>query len=71
MILLLFKSPRLRRHQRRVRRGHVLARLRRADPADLLVIDGDPLKNIAFLAADGEHLRMIVRGAAIVKDELR
>jgi len=35
------------------------------------VIDGDPLKNIAFLAADGEHLRMIVRGAAIVKDELR
>ena len=39
--------------------------------ADLLVIDGDPLRDISLLAADGKNLRMIVRGGEIVKDELR
>ena len=39
--------------------------------ADLLVVDGDPLKDIALLAENGTHLRMIVRGGEIVKDELR
>jgi imidazolonepropionase-like amidohydrolase len=38
--------------------------------ADLLVVDGDPLKDIALLAQDGKHLRLIVRGGEIVKDEL-
>ncbi|HUH93886.1 MAG TPA: amidohydrolase family protein [Casimicrobiaceae bacterium] len=38
--------------------------------ADLLVVDGDPLEDIALLGADGRHLRMIVRAGAIVKDEL-
>ena len=38
--------------------------------ADLLVVDGDPLKDIALLAADGKRLRMIVRAGEIVKDEM-
>ena len=39
--------------------------------ADLLVVDGDPLKDISLLAQEGKRLRMIVRGGAVVKDELR
>jgi imidazolonepropionase-like amidohydrolase len=39
--------------------------------ADLLVVDGDPLQDIALVADDGRHLRMIVRAGEIVKDELR
>ncbi|HTS21131.1 MAG TPA: amidohydrolase family protein [Casimicrobiaceae bacterium] len=39
--------------------------------ADLLVVDGDPLEDISLVAEDGRHLRMIVRGGEIVKDELR
>jgi imidazolonepropionase-like amidohydrolase len=39
--------------------------------ADLLVVDGDPLKDISLLAANGKNLRMIVRGGELVKDELR
>ncbi|HEV2976184.1 MAG TPA: amidohydrolase family protein [Casimicrobiaceae bacterium] len=39
--------------------------------ADLLVVDGDPLRDISLLAADGKSLRMIVRAGEVVKDELR
>ncbi|HEY8050546.1 MAG TPA: amidohydrolase family protein [Ramlibacter sp.] len=39
--------------------------------ADLLVVDGDPLKDISLLAADGRNLRAIVRAGEIVKNELR
>ena len=39
--------------------------------ADLLVVDGDPLKDISLLAADGKNLRAIVRGGEMVKNELR
>jgi imidazolonepropionase-like amidohydrolase len=38
--------------------------------ADLLVVDGDPLKDIGLLAADGKNLRVIVRAGEVVKDEL-
>ena len=38
--------------------------------ADLLVVDGDPTKDISLLAANGQHLRMIVRGGMVVKNEL-
>ena len=38
--------------------------------ADLLVVDGDPLKDIAPLAADGRALRLIVRAGEVVKNEL-
>lgn len=38
--------------------------------ADLLIVDGDPLKDISIVAASGRHLRMIVRDGIVVKDEL-
>ena len=38
--------------------------------ADLLVVDGDPLKDIGLLAADGKHLKMIMRAGEVVKDQL-
>ena len=39
--------------------------------ADLLVVDGDPLRDISLLAANGSKLRAIVRAGEMVKDELR
>lgn len=38
--------------------------------ADLLVVDGDPLENIQLLAADGHHLKLIMRAGELVKNEL-
>ena len=38
--------------------------------ADLLVVDGDPLKDISLMAADGRFLRTIVRGGAVIRNEL-
>ena len=38
--------------------------------ADLLVVDGDPMRDISLLAADGRALRMVVRGGAVANDEL-
>jgi len=35
--------------------------------ADLIVVDGDPLKDIGLLAADGRKLTTIVRGGEVVK----
>jgi imidazolonepropionase-like amidohydrolase len=37
--------------------------------ADLLVIDGDPLKDIGLLAADGKNLRIIMRAGELVKND--
>ena len=39
--------------------------------ADLLVVDGDPLKDIGLLAQDGRKLSAIVRAGELVKCELR
>ncbi len=38
--------------------------------ADLLVVDGDPLKDIDLLAASGRNLRLIMRAGEIVRNEL-
>jgi imidazolonepropionase-like amidohydrolase len=38
--------------------------------ADLLVVDGDPLKDIELLAASGKNLRLIMRAGELVKNEL-
>lgn len=38
--------------------------------ADLLVVEGDPLRDISLLAADGRNLRAIVRAGEVVKNEL-
>jgi imidazolonepropionase-like amidohydrolase len=39
--------------------------------ADLLVVDGNPLKNLGLLEGQGRHLALIVKEGAIVKNELR
>jgi imidazolonepropionase-like amidohydrolase len=39
--------------------------------ADMIVVDGDPLKDIGLLAADGRKLTTIVRGGEFVKNTLR
>jgi imidazolonepropionase-like amidohydrolase len=38
--------------------------------ADLLVVDGDPLKDIELLAASGKKLRLIMRAGELVRNEL-
>jgi imidazolonepropionase-like amidohydrolase len=38
--------------------------------ADLIVVDGDPLKDIELLAADGHKLDLIMRAGEIVKNRL-
>ncbi len=38
--------------------------------ADMLVVDGDPLKDISLMAADGRNLRAILRAGELVKNEL-
>ena len=38
--------------------------------ADLIVVDGDPLKDIGLLAMDGHQLSLIVRAGEIVKNRL-
>lgn len=38
--------------------------------ADLLVVEGDPLKSIELLAASGRHLRLIMRAGEIIRNEL-
>jgi imidazolonepropionase-like amidohydrolase len=38
--------------------------------ADLLVVEGDPLKDIELLAASGRNLRLIMRAGELVRNEL-
>lgn len=38
--------------------------------ADLLVVDGDPLKDIELLAASGQKLRLIMRAGELIRNEL-
>jgi imidazolonepropionase-like amidohydrolase len=38
--------------------------------ADLLVVDGDPLKDIELLAANGRNLRVIMRAGELVRNDL-
>ena len=38
--------------------------------ADLIVVDGDPLKDIKLMAADGKKLSLIVRAGEVVKNRL-
>jgi len=38
--------------------------------ADLLVVDGDPLKDIELLSASGKNLRLIMRAGELVRNDL-
>jgi imidazolonepropionase-like amidohydrolase len=56
---------------------HVAAKLLRQDGklgtiapgahADLIVVDGDPLRNLSLLTAQGRHMPLIMKGGAFVK----
>src|SRR5207244_4483100 len=37
---------------------------------DLLVVDGDPLKDIELLADGGKHLSLIMRAGELIRNEL-
>jgi imidazolonepropionase-like amidohydrolase len=37
--------------------------------ADLIVVDGDPLQDLALLQGQGEHLRMIMKAGRLYKDD--
>jgi imidazolonepropionase-like amidohydrolase len=37
--------------------------------ADLLVVDGDPLKDIELLAANGKNLRLIMRAGELIRND--
>jgi imidazolonepropionase-like amidohydrolase len=39
--------------------------------ADLIVVDGDPLKNLELLGDQGAHISLIIQGGRIYKDCLR
>ena len=39
--------------------------------ADLLVVDGDPLKNLKLLAGEGQHLSVIMKGGRFHKNRLQ
>ena len=39
--------------------------------ADLLAVEGDPLKNLGLLEGQGRHFSLIMKAGAIVKNELR
>jgi imidazolonepropionase-like amidohydrolase len=38
--------------------------------ADIIVVDGDPLKDIELLAAQGQNLKVIMRAGELVRNEL-
>jgi imidazolonepropionase-like amidohydrolase len=53
-----------------VRRSHELGRVAEGCLADLLVVDGDPLRELGLLQDQGAHLAMIVKDGKAVKDRL-
>jgi imidazolonepropionase-like amidohydrolase len=38
--------------------------------ADLVVVDGDPTRDVALLQDQGEHMPAIMKGGRLVKNEL-
>jgi imidazolonepropionase-like amidohydrolase len=39
--------------------------------ADLLLVDGDPLKDLSLLTRQGRHLPVIMKGGRFIKNRLR
>ena len=38
--------------------------------ADLLIVDGDPLRDLSLLQGQGEHLSLIMKAGALYKNRL-
>jgi imidazolonepropionase-like amidohydrolase len=53
-----------------LQRSETLGCIRPGADADLLVVDGDPLKDIGLLAANGRYLKLIMRSGELVRNEL-
>lgn len=53
-----------------LQQGDKLGCIKPGAHADLLVVDGDPLKDIELLAGSGQHLRLIMRAGELIRNEL-
>ena len=53
-----------------LQRTDVLGCVKPGAHADLLVVDGDPLEDIELLAANGKHLKVILRAGELVRNQL-
>ncbi len=53
-----------------LQRSETLGCIRPGADADLLVVDGDPLKDIGLLAASGRYLKLIMRSGELVRNDL-
>jgi imidazolonepropionase-like amidohydrolase len=51
-------------------RSGELGTVREGALADLIVVDGDPLRNLRLLQGQGRHLKLIMKGGRIYKNEL-
>jgi imidazolonepropionase-like amidohydrolase len=54
-----------------LQRSALLGVLKPGAFADLLVVNGDPLKDLGVLSGQGEHLDVIVRGGVVFKNALQ
>ncbi|MGL4240659.1 MAG: amidohydrolase family protein, partial [Beijerinckiaceae bacterium] len=39
--------------------------------ADIILVDGDPLKNLALLTGQGKHIPLIMKAGRLYKNKLR
>ena len=53
-----------------LQRGGELGTVAEGALADLIVVDGDPLRNLRLLQGQGRHLQLIMKGGRIYKNEL-
>ena len=53
-----------------LRRDGDLGQLTAGYKADLIVVDGDPLKDIGFLENEGAHIPIVMRDGQVFKNEL-
>ncbi len=52
-----------------IRQGNWIGRVAEGYAADLIVVDGDPLRDIALLAADGSKVPLVMKGGLVLKRE--
>jgi imidazolonepropionase-like amidohydrolase len=53
-----------------MRQADRIGRIAPALAADLIVVDGDPLKDVGLFTEDGRNVPMVMKGGEIVKDKL-
>jgi imidazolonepropionase-like amidohydrolase len=53
-----------------LRQEEIIGRIAPGLLADLIVVDGNPLEDIAIFDEAGSHLPLVVKGGRVFKDEL-